>query len=87
MIIGDFNFVGIFILPPEAHSIPLVDSYAVLSCPVAPEAFEPVPGGNSEFIKPVDPVQLRELPAGDRPECRRARPAAEKDATSSVNRA
>jgi hypothetical protein len=56
MIIGDFDFVGMAILPPEAYPVLVVDPDAVLSGPITPEAFQPVSGWRSKFHEVADPV-------------------------------
>lgn len=40
MRIGDFDFERMAVFPYEAHTIPVVDTYAVLALPIALELFK-----------------------------------------------
>jgi hypothetical protein len=68
MIVRDFDVVRISGLPTKADSILIVDPDAVLSLSIATEPLEAVPGGNRQFAKIADAVDLRELPPGDGPQ-------------------
>jgi len=51
VVVGDFDLVGISLLPMEADSILLVDSNAVLSAPLARKKLQTVPGRDGQFAK------------------------------------
>jgi hypothetical protein len=74
VIIGDFDFVGISILPPETYAIPFVDSDAVLPAPFSTKTFQPVAGRNGQVPKISHAIHLIELPAGRGPEVVAANP-------------
>ena len=44
VVIDDFDFVGISILPSKTNSVLFVDSYAVLPRSIAPKSLETIPG-------------------------------------------
>lgn len=67
MIVRDFDFVGIAILPPEANSILIVDPNAVLACAIATEPLKSVSGWNSQVLKTLNPIKLSQLPASNGP--------------------
>jgi hypothetical protein len=72
VIIGDFDFVGISVLPPETDSVLIVDPDAVLSGPVASETLQAVSGRYLELPEVANPVQLRQLAIDHRPNGDRA---------------
>jgi hypothetical protein len=61
MVVGDFDFIGIFILPAETHTILLVDSDAVLGSSIRFQALKPVTGRNrqvEQILHPIDLIQF-----------------------------
>ena len=67
VVIRDFDFLGMSILPTKADPILLVDSDAVLSFPSPLEPFQPVTGGYGELCNACNPIELIQLPAGGWP--------------------
>ena len=49
VVVRDFDFLGITLLPDEAHSVLVVDPNAVLSTPAAAEAFEAITRRNCQL--------------------------------------
>ena len=72
MVVGDFDFVGIPVLPQEADSILLVHADAVLAVPIAGQAFEAIAGWYGELAEITNAVQLGQLASHDWPDHRRA---------------
>ncbi len=72
MVVDDFDFIRISILPPETYPVLLVDSDAVLPGPVTAEPLQPIPWRNRELSQIANAVQLRQLAADIRPERGRA---------------
>ena len=72
MVVDDFDFIRISILPPEAYPVLLVDSDAVLPGPVTAEPLRPIPRRNRELSQIANAVQLRQLAMDNRPERGRA---------------
>jgi len=52
MVIGDFNFVRIVVLPAEAYSPLVVDANAPLARTVALQSLQPIAGQRSQVFKP-----------------------------------
>jgi len=73
VVVRDFDFVGISILPAETDPILLIDPDAVLSVSIARESLEMVPGRNRELLQIPDTVELRQLAPKRWPELPRAR--------------
>jgi hypothetical protein len=72
VVVRDFDFVGMAILPSEPYPELLVDPDAVLLSPVPTEAFQPIPGRHFEFPNLPKAVDLVELPTDYRPKRLRA---------------
>jgi hypothetical protein len=68
VIIGDFDFVGITILPPETDPVLLIDADAVLSGTISSQGLQPVSGWHGKLHEVTDPVQLRQLPVDHLPQ-------------------
>jgi hypothetical protein len=67
MVVRDFDFVGITVLPAKTHAVLLIEPDTVLAGPITTEPFEPVPRRNLQLLQSPDPVQLVQLSAGNRP--------------------
>ncbi len=67
VVVGDFDFVGITALPPEANPVLVIDTNAMLAGPIAPETFQPVPRWHGQFSELPHSIDLRQLPAHDGP--------------------
>jgi hypothetical protein len=70
VIICDFDFVGISVLPPETNPVLLVDSDAVLSQSIPMESLQTVSRRYTKLLEISNAVQLSQLTASDRPERR-----------------
>lgn len=57
MIVGDFDVVGVALVPTKANSPLVVDADAVLTGTVATEQFEVIPGGNSQVAQGFRGIQ------------------------------
>jgi hypothetical protein len=68
MVVRDLDFVGMAVLPLEAQSVLIIETYAVLAGTITPKSLEPIPRWHAQFLKCPDAVQLIELPACNRPE-------------------
>jgi hypothetical protein len=67
VVVRDFDFVGMAILPPETDPVLLVDANAVLPLTVSAKPFQPVARRDPQLGQVADPVQLVQLAARDRP--------------------
>src|SRR5436305_9572025 len=70
VVVGDFDFVCIVVLPAETNPVLIVDADAVLTGAISLQALQPVPGRHGELGKLADPVDLRQLPPCHRPQAR-----------------
>ncbi len=68
VVVCDFDFVGITILPAKADSVLVIDADAVLAFAVAAQRLEPIAGRHGEFPQIAHSIQLGQLPANDRPQ-------------------
>src|SRR5688572_24832430 len=68
MVVCDFNFVGIAVLPAKADSVLLVDANRPLAGPFAQETFQAIPRRHSQLGKVLHAINLIELTAGAWPE-------------------
>jgi hypothetical protein len=62
VIIGDFYFVGILAVPPEADPVLVVDTDAMLTGPATFEGFEPVTWWDAQLIERRGGFKLGEFP-------------------------
>ena len=51
VVVDNFDFIAITILPQEAYAEPIVEPYAVLTLPVSPELFKPVAWREYQVLK------------------------------------
>jgi hypothetical protein len=58
MVICDFDFVGIFTLPPKTNSVPIIDANAVLIDSISLKSLELISGRDCQFTKLTYPVEL-----------------------------
>jgi hypothetical protein len=65
VIVNDFHIVGIARVPPEAQPPLIVDAYAVLPGPIAPQGLETVPGRRAQLLERSCRGQQFQLPARD----------------------
>jgi hypothetical protein len=65
VIVGDFYFVGIEAIPPEAHPILVVYPDAVLTSPVPLKRLEAVARGKAQIVETGGGFKLGEFPEGD----------------------
>jgi hypothetical protein len=70
VVVGDFDFVGIAILPPETEPVLIIDPNTVLPRAAAPQPFQSIAGGNAQLPEVPNPVQLRQLAPDHGPERR-----------------
>ena len=61
MVVGDFNLLGISILPVKAHAILLIDSNAVLTNSIPPQPFKPISRRDRKLKKLAHTVELVEF--------------------------
>jgi hypothetical protein len=64
MVVGDFDIVGIPLLPSEADSPALVDADAVLPLAIPFEGLQPIPWRDPQVLQHPGPVQVEQFPAG-----------------------
>jgi hypothetical protein len=69
VIVFDPDFVGMSLLPPKRHAIPVVHSKTVTAGLVPLQWFQPVARGNGEVFEPGSDVECFELPLDDPPDC------------------
>jgi hypothetical protein len=60
MIIDYFHIISVSIFPNEADAPLLIDSDAVLPCPIPLKCFEFIPRGNPEVLQDFGPVQVQQ---------------------------
>lgn len=68
MIVGYFDFMRSVLLPDEANSILIIDSDAVLACPITLECLQPVPRRNLQILEAgagLDLIQLSQCGSCD----------------------
>ena len=58
VVVGDFDLVGISRLPAKTDTELIVDADTVLTLPVTPQPFQPIPRWDLEFANLSHPVQL-----------------------------
>ena len=75
VIVRDFDFVCIALLPTKANTILVVDSNAVLTSAAPTKPLKTVAGRYRKFHKVTNPIELVELAASNRPQYSRARRA------------
>jgi len=68
VVVRDFNFVGISLLPAEANTILLIDTNAMSAAPRSCQTLKPVHWRDSQFQQVENTIQLRHLTAEDRPD-------------------
>ena len=68
VVVRDFDFVGIAILPPEADPKLVIDANTVLPRTVAPQALESIARRDAQFLKHPHTIELVELASYHRPE-------------------
>jgi hypothetical protein len=79
VVVCDFDFVGISVLPPETDPELVIDADAVLPRAVTFQAFEAIAWGDTQLAEVTHPIELRQFAPDHRPKCRGtglARPAA-----------
>jgi hypothetical protein len=72
VVVRDFDFVGITILPRETDAVLIVDADAVLASAVAFQALQPVPGRDRQIRQVPSPIDLIQLSPRDVPQVRGA---------------
>lgn len=75
MVVRDFDFEGMAVLPSEADAVLLVDPDAVLSASISTQPLEPVRRRHRQMLKVPRVVDLIELASGYRPQKEWARGA------------
>jgi hypothetical protein len=63
VVIDNLDIDGSLRRPDEAHSEPIVDPYAVLSCAVAAKCFEAIAWRHAQVVERLRPFQLLQLTA------------------------
>jgi hypothetical protein len=66
VIVCDFDFVGIVLLPTKADPVLFIDPDAVLPLTVSAESLQPIPRWNAQLLEILHPIQLIELPTNYR---------------------
>ena len=61
VVVGDFDFVGIPVLPRKAHPVLFVDPDAILPCSIAHQSFQTVTRRHRQFMKIPNTIELRQL--------------------------
>ena len=69
MVVGNLDFIGIFILPAETYSILLVDSDAVLGTSIGFQPFKPVTRRHRQVEQIPHTINLVQFPPCRIPEC------------------
>lgn len=64
MVVGDFDFVGMSILPSETDPVLLIDTDTELRFSTPAEALQPIPGRDRELFDLSNPVYLIKLSSG-----------------------
>jgi len=65
MVVGNFNFTGISVLPDKTDAPLIVDSYAVLTFSVSFQGLKPVAWWNPEILKAPGLIKVQEFSPGD----------------------
>jgi hypothetical protein len=73
MVVRDFDFVGITVLPAKADPVLIVDPDAVLPDPVSSQALEAIPGWDAQLPQILHSIHLCQLAPCDRPQVDRTR--------------
>ena len=74
VIVFDADFVGMSLLPPESHTILIVDPNAVTSGLIASQPLETVPCRNPQVFEPRGDVDRLQLPLSSSPKLTRNTP-------------
>jgi hypothetical protein len=61
VVVRDFDFVDVSVIPAKAQSILFVDAYAVLALAIALKKFQPVAGRDTKVVEFHCSVELSEL--------------------------
>ena len=75
VVVRDFDIVRIVALPTKTDSVLIVDPNAVLLTPATVELLQAVSWRHRQLLEIAYPVQLIQLPTGNRPHSLGARPA------------
>ncbi len=67
MVVGDFDVVGMAILPAKTDPVLVIDPDTVLSRSISSQSLQAVTGWNTQLSKLSHPVELRQLPPDHRP--------------------
>jgi hypothetical protein len=70
VIVGDFDFMRPIFIPDEADTVLIIDSDAELSKAIFLQSLEPVVRRNAQVLKVHCRIDLIELSAGYRSDCR-----------------
>ena len=68
VVIRDFDFVGIALLPAETDSILFIDADTVLTAPISLKSLQSVVRWHGKLSKVSDSIELRQLAADNRPQ-------------------
>ena len=61
VVVGDFDLVGIPVLPRKAHPVLFIDPDTILTCPVTHKSFQTVTRRHSQLVKTSNTIELRQL--------------------------
>jgi hypothetical protein len=64
MIVCDFDFISVAVLPDKTNSVLIVDANAVLPRAIAFELFQAIPGRDSKIFERSGAVKHQKLPEG-----------------------
>jgi hypothetical protein len=59
------------VLPPERHTVSIIDANAVAAGPVAPQQFEPIAGRHGQIVQTASRVKKPQLPLNAAPKLSR----------------
>lgn len=67
VVVRNFDIVGMAVFPSKTDSVLIVNPDGVLPAPVTAETFQMIPGRRGQILEITYPIQLIQLPTGNRP--------------------
>jgi hypothetical protein len=61
MIVRDFDFVGVALVPTETDAPLIVDADAVLSSTIAGKSFQPIRRWYAQIVQPFSDIELNQF--------------------------
>ena len=71
VVVGDFDLVGIPVLPRKTHPVLFIDPNAIVACSVAHQSFQTVARWHRQLVKISYAVELGQLSTGYGPQLNR----------------